>query len=77
MFSDAIITRAKSPDHGERLQELDEGGPDKGGPDEGSCPKRICIKNKMVIVYDSTRRRTMKVFKHAEFKNLLAYMKRN
>ena len=30
----------------------------------------------LVIVYDSPRRRKMKVVKHAELKNLLAYVQR-
>ena len=39
-----------------------------------AVPSKDAPKNRMVSVYDSPIRRTMKVAKHADSKNLLTYM---
>ena len=62
IFSDAMIPCANSPDPDACSQ----------GPDEVSRPKRRCTENRMVVVDDSPRRRTMNVFNHEEFKNFPA-----
>ena len=71
MLSDAMIPRTNLLDPGECSHD-----PDEDGPDEVSRPKKRFTKNRMVIVHNSLRRRTMKVVKNSEFKSLLVYVKK-